>query len=168
MKPTIATFGRSESTNTTLTLGPRGTFTTLNLSNWKVASMPVGQPAGGGVRKQIVRPGMRTTPPTSESPIGVSRTGVTGVMSPGSMIVGDADGFALSPGAGDDPPPPPPPCGIGSTSGPTTSGGTPPGGKPHMAGIRPPPNAVPNASTTDAGHQSPSYPECGRPIGSMT
>ncbi len=159
MNPTIATLGRSESTNTTVTVGPGVTWTG-GASNWNVASTPSGHPAGGGSTRQIVKIGIRIWPPRSPPPSsGVSMAGVTGGMSPGSMTggaVGVAPGAGVVPGFGVGPFPPPPPCGIGSTSGPTTSGGTPPGGKPHIAGTRPPPKAVPKASTTDAGHQSPS------------
>ena len=126
MNPTIATFGRSESTNTTLTVGPGGNWSTGVDSNWNVAGTPVGQPAGGGSIRQISRIGIITTPPRSGLPSsGVSTGGAGGALSPGSTI-GDADGAALSPGAGVAAGPPP--CGIGSTWGSVTFGGTPPGG----------------------------------------
>ena len=68
-------------------------------------------------------------------------------------VAPEAVGPGVGVGVGDEPPVS---AGIGSTSGPTTFGGTPPGGKAHIARTRPPPNAPANASTTDAGHQSPS------------
>src|SRR5579884_1573731 len=60
--------------------------------------------------------------------------------------------------------------GRGRTWGPTTrGGGPPPGGKTQAAAIRPSPvKPVAKASTTEAGHQSPRYPEPGRPRGSRT
>ncbi len=70
--------------------------------------------------------------------------------------LGAALGTSEEPGSAGSPGPSPPLSGgIGTTSGPTTSGGTPPGGNAHIAAIRPPPNAVANSSTTDAGHHSP-------------
>src|SRR6185436_15473498 len=105
-------------------------------------------------------------------------TGPGGVTSPGSAegggprvgdadgpSDGDADGLADGDGPGVTAGPWSPDGGSGTTSGPVTSGGTPLGGKTHAAGMRPPPNAVPKASTIDAGHHSPWYPLCGRPSG---
>jgi hypothetical protein len=66
----------------------------------------------------------------------------------------DGDGPAEDDGPGDTAGPWSPDGGSGTTSGPVTSGGMPPGGKTHAAGMRPPPNAVANASTIEAGHHS--------------
>ena len=118
--------------------------------------------------KQIVNTGLTVRSPIVPAvSIPDGATGVGGASSPGSGGAATL-GAGVSPGASEGAGPPPPELGIGCTSAPTTSGGVPPGGKPHIAVTRPPPNDVANASTIEAGHQSPWYPACGRPSGSIT
>ena len=124
----------------------------------KIASRPVGHPAGFGESRQKSKMGARSIPPSPAGPMGSPSGGWTTVMSPGSTGTTGPTGAGVAPeatGAGVDDGPPPLSAGIGSTSGPMTSGGTPPGGKAHIARTRPPPNEPANWSTTDAGHQSP-------------
>src|SRR4051812_9044351 len=175
----MTSFARSESMNVIVTAGPAGSW---RIGGPAPAGNCAGSPGGHaseGLTMQMSNTGKTSMPPVSPPSTGGSSDACSTTVSPASacVIVGEPDGEtdgetdgeadsdgvpdadgpgdAESPGAGVLPGPPGGSGGIGTTSGPTTCGGTPPGGKAHIAAIRSPPHAAANASTIDAGHQSP-------------